>query len=197
MESKLLVANSQVAAFELADKKQTGLLIHILGIVLFGALAALGKKATMDLGIPGHSALLWLAVMVAGRGIINRDGAGFALGVSTALWGMPADFNNSLFHNIGLYGSTGLVLDLISRTSILEFRGPAWAITAGALAHMVKFLFIVGKSAVSVTVKRFVLLGVIESAALHLVFGVGAGLAGYGIICLYSAARRNQEKNPD
>lgn len=181
----------------LCGKAKSGLLLQILGIVLFGALAAVGKKATMDLGIAGHSALLWLSVMVAGRALIQRDGAGFAIGLSTALWGMPAGFNNSLLHNIGLYGTTGLVLDLAARSSLLDLRHPLGAIVGGALAHMVKFGFILGKASISVTARRFVLMGVLQSATLHLFFGLVAGLAGFGIWSLFKPRMKRSNNSTD
>ncbi|OGK11335.1 MAG: hypothetical protein A2W80_04995 [Candidatus Riflebacteria bacterium GWC2_50_8] len=185
MTDKYMVANQHETAIGLSESTAPRVLLQILGIVIFGAIAAMGKKATMDLGISGHSALLWLSVMIAGRALIQRNGAGFALGVSTALWGMQTGMNNSLLHNIGLYGTTGLVLDLVAHRSSLDLRHPLGAIVGGALAHMVKFLFIIGKASVSVTAKRFVLMGVLQSATLHLIFGIGAGLIGFGIWSLF------------
>jgi len=181
MTDKCMTVHQHETAIELGGQTSPNLLLQILGVVIFGALVAAGKKATMDLGISGHSALLWLSVMVAGRALIQREGVGFALGVSTALWGIPAGFNHSLLHNIGLYGSTGIVLDLAARSSLLDLRRPLGAMIAGALAHMVKFVFIIGKASVSATAKRFVLAGIAQSAILHLIFGISAGLIGYGI----------------
>lgn len=193
MTDKCMTVHQQETAIELGGQTSPNLLLQILGIVIFGALVAVGKKATMDLGISGHSALLWLSVMVAGRALIQRDGVGFALGVSTALWGIPAGFNHSLLHNIGLYGSTGIVLDLAARSSLLDLRRPLGAIIAGALAHMVKFVFIIGKASVSVTAKRFVLAGIVQSATLHLIFGISAGLIGYGIWSLFKPRQHRTE----
>jgi hypothetical protein len=190
-----MTVHQQETAIELGGQASPRLLLQILGIVIFGAMVAVGKKATMNLGISGHSALLWLSVMVAGRAFIQRDGVGFALGVSTALWGIPAGFNHSLLHNIGLYGSTGIVLDLAARSSLLDLRRPLGAIIAGALAHMVKFLFIVGKASASVTAKRFVLVGVLQSATLHLIFGISAGLIGYGIWRLFKPRQCKSENS--
>ena len=172
-------------------------IVHILGIVLFGFLSAVGKKATMDLGISGHSALLWLTVMVAGRALIHRDGVGLALGVSTALWGIPAGFNHTLLHNIGLYGATGMALDLVARSSWINLRNPFGAMFGGACAHMVKFAFILGKATVSSTAKRFVMIGILQSATLHLVFGMVAGLAGFGIWCLFKPRPIESAATPD
>ena len=194
---KCMITSEHETVIGFSDKAIPGLLLQIMGVVLFGAIAAAGKKATMDLGISGHSALLWLSAMVAGRALIQRDGAGFALGLSTALWGMPAGFNHSLLHNIGLYGATGLVLDLAARSSWLDLRHPLGAIVGGALAHMVKFCFILGKASISVTAKRFVLIGVVQSATMHLMFGLGAGLIGFGIWSLLKSSPKRADRNPD
>lgn len=190
MSEKYLATAHPPTTLDLSTGSKFNLLLQILGVVLFGALTVIGKKATMDLGISGHSALLWLSIMIAGRALIQREGVGFALGVSTALWGIPGGLNHSLLHNIGLYGSTGIVLDLAARSSFLDIRRPLGAIIAGAMAHMVKFLFIIGKASLSVTAKRFVLFGLLQSGTLHLIFGLGAGLIGYGI---YSLLRPRQQ----
>jgi hypothetical protein len=195
MTDKCITVHQHDTAVELGGQTSPNLLLQILGIVIFGALVAVGKKATMNLGISGHSALLWLSVMVAGRALIQREGVGFALGVSTALWGIPAGFNHSLLHNIGLYGSTGIVLDLAARSSLLDLRRPLGAIIAGALAHMVKFAFIIGKASVSVTAKRFVVVGILQSATLHFIFGISAGLIGYGIWSLLKPRQPRSESS--
>jgi hypothetical protein len=126
--------------------------------------------------------------------MINRTGAGFAIGVATAAWGMPLGLNHSFIYNVGLYGAAGLVLDIVSRVSFFDLRTLLGAVVAGAAAHMVKFCFIVGKSMVSVTAKRFVLFGIIKSAGLHLAFGIGAGIIAYAFVRLFQSGFKKSEE---
>lgn len=161
--------------------------LRLLALMAISLVVAFGKKATMDMGIPGHSALLWLSAMIAGRAIVNRDGSGFAIGVMTAFWGVPVGLNNSLLSNVALYGLTGAIIDLSARFSLFNQRSAAWFLFCGSFAHMVKFAFVIVRGLLSVTAKRFLLFGVLKSAGLHLVFGIGAGLAAYGIYTLFQS----------
>jgi hypothetical protein len=155
--------------------------LQILLLLGMGLLATLGKNASLSLGIPGSSAPLWLAPLILGRALVRRDGAGTLMGVSVALMGVPIGINNGLAHNLWLYGMTGLALDIVARLPKIHITVWWGAIICGAIAHMVKFGFIFSASFFSVTTKHFILLGVLQSAALHLGFGIAAGLVGWGV----------------
>ena len=189
-----IIANDQLDSREVDRNSLLKTLLAILAIVGTGLIAAIGKKATMDLGIPGHSALLWLGAMLAGRAIIKRDGAGFAIGIMTGVWAVPVGLNHSMIQNMALYGLVGAVLDLVMKIRFFSDYSALSLIIAGGAAHMVKFVFIIVRATLSVTFKNFLVVGVVNSAILHLIFGLTAGLAAFGLVSLLQSGAKMIKK---
>jgi hypothetical protein len=154
-------------------------LIQILLLIGFAGLAALGKAWHPPQGLPGSSALFWLAPLILGRAVVRRDGAGIFMGLGVAAWGMPLGLNNTFVYNSALYGTTGLVLDLVARLPRINVRLLPGAVLCGLLGHMVKFGFIVTAAMSASTTRHFMLFGLARSAGLHAAFGVAAGLAAW------------------
>ncbi len=167
---------------------------QILFLVGMGAVAVLMKKITFPLGIPGHSGVLWLGTLVAGRALVRRDGAGLLMGASMALWALPIGLNNKPFaYNLGLYAAAGLTLDIVARLPRISIRHPLGAIFCGMMAHIVKFGFVAVPALVSGVTKKFMLVGPVESGLLHLAFGAAAGLLGWGAYWVGQQRRSNQQ----
>jgi type IV secretory pathway VirB3-like protein len=189
-----IISNDHLENREVDQNSLIKNLIAILAIVGAGLIAAIGKKATMDLGIPGHSALLWLGAMIAGRSIIKRDGAGFAIGLMTGVWAVPVGLNHTMIQNMALYGLVGAALDLVMKIRFFSDYSALSLIIAGGAAHMVKFVFIMARATLSVTFKNFLIVGVVNSAILHLIFGLTAGLAAFGLVSLLHSGARMVKK---
>jgi hypothetical protein len=151
-------------------------LIQIMLLIGFAGLAALGKAWHPPQGIPGSSAIFWLAPLILGRALVRRDGAGLFMGLGVAVWGIPLGLNNTFGYNAALYGITGLVLDIVARLPRINIRCLLGAILCGLMAHMVKFGFIVAAAMTSSTTRHFMLFGLARSAGLHAAFGVAAGV---------------------
>lgn len=162
-------------------------LIKVLFLIGVGGVAAYGKSVSLPLGIPGSSAVLWLAPMVIGYLVVPKRGAGLLIGASVALWGIPLGINHALFYNLGLYGGTGLALDIAGLLPRINVRNPLGAVFCGAFAHMVKFGFIVVAAMTSTVTRHFLVVGLAQSALLHLGFGIAAGIVGWVV---YKAAHK-------
>lgn len=171
--------------------KRVRTLIQVLCLIGVGAVASCAKSLSPSPGIPGSSSILWLSPLIAGRALIRRDGAGLLMGTTMALWGIPMGLHNSLMHNLGLYGFTGLALDIAARLPHVNIRNPFGAILCGALAHMVKFGYIVSAALISSSTKHFLIVGLVKAAFLHLAFGAAAGLIGW---LAYKACKTIQSK---
>ncbi len=156
-------------------------ILQVLLLIGIGIAATFAKKLQPSLGIPGSSAPFWLGIMVAGRALVCRDGAGALIGTTVAISGIPVGLNNTFLHNLGLYGFTGLALDLVARLPGINVTKPLGAVACGVLAHLVKFGFITGIAYASPVTKHFLVIGLGQSALLHIVFGAAAGVVGWGI----------------
>lgn len=174
------------------QEKRTRVILQVMFLIGMGAVAAVLKKVTFPLGIPGHSGVLWLGAMIAGRALVNKDGAGTLMGASIAIWGLPVGLNNGFAHNLGLYAATGLALDLLARVKFFSVRNPAGAVLTGIGAHLAKFLFNSSGVLFSSVVKNFLVFGFFKAAGLHIIFGAGAGLLGWGAYYVWN--KRKKEK---
>lgn len=172
------------------ESRRVRVALQVLLLLGIAAIATVAKRLEPSLGIPGSSAPLWLGALVAGRAIVRRDGAGTLMGLSVAVMGIPVGINNTFMHNLGLYGLTGLALDLVAQLPRMKIRNPIGAIICGASAHMVKFGFIFAAAYTASITKHFLLVGVAQSAALHLGFGAVAGVAGWGVYKMTRLARK-------
>jgi hypothetical protein len=155
--------------------------LQVLLCLGIGAIAAGGKALSPGIGISGSSAPLWLTFLVLGRMLVRRTGAGTLIGASVAVWGIPFGVHNGFMHNLALYGYTGIAIDIAGK--FLKINITAWygAILCGALAHMVKFGYILSASLFSPTTKNFIIFGLARSAGQHLAFGIASGLIAWGI----------------
>jgi hypothetical protein len=167
------------AIASLGQDTRIRLLLSLLLIVAFSGAAALGKKLHPSMGIPGSSAVYWLAPLVFGKAVVRRDGTGVAMGVLVPVWGLGMGLNNSLLYNVGLYGVTGLGLDLAAKLPVFSPRHLFGGVLIGAVGHMVKFAYILSYTYVAGISRHFLLVGTAKAAALHLAFGAAAGLAGW------------------
>jgi hypothetical protein len=100
---------------QICEKRGFRLGVQIMLVVIFSALAAAGKVIHPSQGIPGSSSLYWLAPMMLGMTVMRWPGAGVLTGISMGCWGIPFGMEHTFGYNVALYGSTGLLIDLITR----------------------------------------------------------------------------------
>ena len=178
-------------------------ILQVLFLLGMGALATVAKGISIPLGIPGHSAVLWLGVMVAGRTLVNKNGAGTLMGASVALWTIPISAGwhmpegiatAGFLDNFYLYGLTGLALDLSAKLPKMNIRHWFGALLCGTLAHLVKFAFKMLGTLFSPVVKHFMLVGVLQSFGLHILFGAMAGVLGWGAYRVWKLKKESSKK---
>ncbi len=153
--------------------------LQVVFLVMMSAISAFWKKNTLDLGISGSSAVLWLGPMVLARMTVRRKVAGTFTGATVALWGLLFNLKNPFIYNLALYGGSGLALDVAASIPKVNIKNIFGAIFCGMFAHMVKFGFIVGAALTSTVVRHFMTIGVARAAGLHLLFGASAGLTAW------------------
>jgi hypothetical protein len=166
-------------AVSIYNNKKVRFIVQLLFVIGMGVATAYGKKLHPSMGIPGSSAVWWLAPMMAGKIAVRRDGSGVLMGATVALCTIPIGLEHTTVYNLGLYGATGLVLDMFPHIPRANIRNPFGAITCGILAHMVKYGFILSAALTSSVTKHFLVVGILESAGLHFAFGAAAGLIGW------------------
>lgn len=164
------------------------IVVQIMLVVGFSALAALGKAIHPAQGIPGSSSIYWLGPMILGAATMRWPGAGMAMGIGMGFFSVPFGLEHTMGYNLALYGSTGVLIDVISHLPKMNIRNPFTAIITGLGAHLSKFAFIMGGAALSPVIKHFEIVGVLNSLGLHIAFGIAAGFFGWAIFRLGQGA---------
>jgi hypothetical protein len=168
--------------------------LQVLFLLGMGALATFAKRMGLPLRIPGHDALFWMGVIIAGRAFVRRDGAATLMGASMAAWGVPLGLDHTFLSNLWAYGASGLAIDLVARIPGVSIRNPFGAVLCGAVANSVNFGFVLVPTLASSVVKNFLLLGIAKSEGYHLLFGVGAGLLGWGAYRVWQSKQDSDKK---
>ena len=105
------------------------------------------------------------------------------MGASAAAWLELLGVKQPFPYNLLLFVSVGSILDAFAAAH-LRLTHPLGGLIAGATAHAGKYAFILVHPKVLALTKKFLLVGVIESFALHLLFGALGGLAAGTVLWL-------------
>lgn len=155
-------------------------------LLLLATLAALIVAANVALKLPvkmpGHSGLVWMALLVVARTVVARPGAAAAAGL---LSGAVAVFlgvgDKGALDTFLSYAAAGLGVEAV--LALAGASPPAWACAAAGLAGNLAKLGV--KIALEVWVgipTGFVLVGRLWPTATHVVFGLLGGLLGFLVV---------------
>lgn len=155
-------------------------------LLLLATIAALIVAATvalkLPLKLPGHSGLVWMALLVVSRRIVPKPGAAAAAGL---LSGAVAVFlgagDKGALDTFLSYAAAGLGVD-----AVLTLAGAGAGVWTHAVAGMAGNLAkLAVKIALEVTVgipTGFILVGRLYPALVHIVFGLLGGLLGFLVV---------------
>jgi ABC-type thiamin/hydroxymethylpyrimidine transport system permease subunit len=153
-------------------------------LLLLATIAALIVAATVALKLPvkmpGHSGLVWMALLVVARCVVPKPGAAAAAGL---LSGAVAIFlgvgDRGALNTLLSHAAAGLGVD-----AVLTLAGAgAWACAAAGLAGNLAKLGV--KIALEVWIgipTGFILLGRLYPTAIYIVFGLLGGLLGFLVV---------------
>ena len=106
------------------------------------------------------------------------------MGASAAVWLETLGVKQTLPYNLLLHVTVGSIVDAVAVSTRLRPSTPLGGVLAGATAHAGKYGFILVHAKALGLPKKFLLVGVLESFALHLLFGALGGLAAGTILWL-------------
>jgi hypothetical protein len=151
----------------------------LLLIALVAALCMFGKQILrVPLHIPGHSGVLWVALFVIGRGIVDKRGAGVLLG---GVAGVLAQFMG--FGDVGplewtKWLAAGVVLEVLTLLLPGDLRSFPKAVVVGAALHLGKLAALTIAGVVLQVPFALLFVGLGWSATTHLLFGALGGFLG-------------------
>lgn len=151
----------------------------LLFIVCVADLMFVSKTfVSLPMHLPGHTGLLWVALLIAGRGIVDKRGAGTLIGVVSGF--LDAAFARGQYGPLGWMKlvAAGVTLDVTLLVLRGDLRNRLLAAVAGATAHLAKLLSMVLVGLVLQIRLQFLALGLGPAALTHVVFGAFGGLLG-------------------
>lgn len=151
-------------------------------VLVFGTAAAAARRfVDFHFGVPGHTGVAWMAVLVFGYLAARRRGAGTGIGLTSAVMSGPLGLGHSFTYNLLIFGLAGLLVDLVFALPQSRLGTVVVGALAGATAHMAKFGVVVGNVLIGGGVKHVAIVGLGVGALNHLLFGLVGGLLGAGL----------------
>jgi hypothetical protein len=148
-------------------------------IALVAALCMIGKLVLrVPIHVPGHSGVLWVALFVVCRGLVDKRGAGILLGMVT---GVLAQFMG--FGDVGplewtKWLAAGVILEGLTLAIPGDLRSFPKAVVTGAALHLGKLAALTLAGVILRVPFALLFLGLGYSATTHVVFGAAGGFLG-------------------
>lgn len=148
-------------------------------LALVAAMVYLAKAFThVPLHVAGHAGMAWIAVLVIGRGLVRRAGAGTAIGVVAGLLVTFSGFGHESIFEWTKYAAAGVALDVTTWALGGDLRRYGVAIAAGVAAHLAKLVAMTLLSLAAGLPLGVVAVGLGLSATTHAGFGAIGGALG-------------------
>ena len=136
-------------------------------LVLIADLAMLGKAVVrIPIHVPGHSGIVWVALFVVARGLVDKRGAGVLLGIIAGAVATVFGFGDIGPLEWTKYVAAGALLDLV-----------CW-MTPGTLENLGKLATMLLAAMVLRLPLGFAVAGLGFAATTHVVFGALGGVIG-------------------
>jgi hypothetical protein len=151
----------------------------LLLLALVAALCILAKMVLrVPLHVPGHSGVLWVALFVIGRGLVDKRGAGVLLGLITGVLAQFAGFGDVGPLEWTKWVVAGVILEVLTLTLPGDLRSFPKAIVTGAALHLGKLAALLLAGMILQVPFSILFLGLGLSATTHVLFGALGGFLG-------------------
>lgn len=148
-------------------------------IALVAALCILAKMILrVPIHVPGHSGVLWVALFVICRGLVDKRGAGVLLGLVAGVLAQFAGFGDVGPLEWTKWLAAGVVLEVLTIVIPGDLRSFPKAIVVGAALHLGKLAALTLAGLILQVPWALLFLGLGWSATTHVLFGALGGFLG-------------------
>jgi hypothetical protein len=160
--------------------------LSLFELLLLGMLGALVVVANVGLRfpirMPGHSGIVWMALLVIARGIVPKHGASsFAAVLSGVLAALMGVGDKGALNTLLSYAAAGVGVDIVCALVRAPDRATVCAV-AGAVGNLAKLGVKVLLELWIGIPTGFVLLGRVYPAVTYTVFGAAGGYLGFLVL---------------
>lgn len=151
-------------------------LADILRLTMFGTVIVLIKDITrLPLSLPGHTSIFWMGILVLGKGLIPKFGAGIIMGIVSGILAVLLGLGKEGVFVFFKYFVPGLLLDFLAITFNHKLDNPFVGVICGTLTSLAKMAV---NFALGILLKLplvFLTLGLGFTAVSHVIFGAAGG----------------------
>ena len=152
-------------------------LTDILRLTMFGTLIAIVNDITrLPLHMPGHTSIWWMGLLVLGRGLIPKKGAGIIMGIVSGVLAVFLGLGKEGVFVFFKYVMPGLMLDIIAPLFYNKLESPIIGAICGALASVTKMIVNLALGLAMNMPMVFLTLGLGFTAVSHVIFGSIGGV---------------------
>ncbi len=143
---------------------------------MFGTLIAIANNILrMPLHMPGHTSIWWMGILVLGKGLIPKKGAGITMGIVSGMVVVLLGDKDGVIVFFK-YLMPGIMLDLISPLFYNKLESPIIGAICGALASVAKMIANVALGMALNLPMVFLTLGLGFTAISHVIYGAIGGV---------------------
>lgn len=151
-------------------------LTDTLRLTMFGTLIAIANNILrMPLHMPGHTSIWWMGILVLGRGLIPKKGAGITMGIVSGIVTVLLGDKDGVMVFFKFL-MPGIMLDVISPLFFNKLESPIIGAICGALASLAKMTANLALGVALNLPMVFLTLGLGFTAISHVIFGAIGGV---------------------
>lgn len=147
-----------------------------LRLTMFGTLIAILKDiARLPLHLPGHSSIYWMGILVLGKGLIPRFGAGIVMGIVSGMLAVLLGLGKEGVFVFFKYLVPGLVIDLLAPLFFYKLESPWIGAIIASLASLSKMVVNLVLGILLKLPMIFLTIGLGITSLSHVAFGAAGG----------------------
>lgn len=154
-------------------------LADVLRLAMLGTLTSVARYLLqLPIGIPGHSSVYWMAILIVGKGLIPKNGSGTLMGIVSGLL--------AIVLGLGKEGPLlafkcivpGMLLDVLAILFVNKLESIIVSAIIGAMISFSKLLASIALGVILDIPMVFLAMGFGYATLLHVIFGaIGGGIA--------------------
>jgi hypothetical protein len=166
---------------QLAAKTESGFIFKmswadVMRATMFGTIVTLSKDIIrVPLHFPGHTSLWWMGILVLGKGLIRKFGAGIVMGIVSGVLAVLLGLGGQGMLVFFKYFIPGLMLDLVAPLFQNKLELPAVGAICGATISLIKMVTNLILGLILNLHMTFLVVGLGFTSVSHAVFGAAGG----------------------
>lgn len=158
-------------------------LADILRLTMFGTLiAVVNDILRVPLHMPGHTSIWWMGILVIGKGLLKKPGAGTVMGIVSGILAVVLGLGSDGVFVFFKYFVPGLLIDFLAPIFAHKLESPVVGAICGILTSLSKMLINIALGILLKVPMVFLALGMGFTALSHVIFGAMGGVLAAVII---------------